>query len=251
MTKTNSLLAPTNFHTPFLENPNTTDLNFRPTDSVQGHADPNRLAQIDENLKINPLTPSCRRPGHFLQRCVSPAIDQSRRTEGNGCHTTAGIQIDRLALAVSPSGITTRHPDPRRQLQDRFQLSHHDAPRQCRACNKEWDEYQNEVVSVCQIFRGEHDQLYDEALHIFFQINTFSIECGSGSVLLKKLVSGFVLDNSEAPAAEMTWIQRLEIERLDSSAWPFYHQFLVSCSQLSYLTIVLKSYFPEISAKRV
>lgn len=92
-------------------------------------------------------------------------------------------------------------------------------------------------------------QLYDEVLHIFLQINTFSIERASGSVFLRKWLSEFVLDDSEEPATGMSWIRRVQIERLATSAWPSYHRFLVSCPQLSNLTIVLKegSHAPDFS----
>lgn len=112
----------------------------------------------------------------------------------------------------------------------------------CKACKKDWEGYKEEVLADCQIFRGEHSQLHDEALNIFLQINTFSIECASGTVFLRNLLSEFVFDKeNEGQTTGMSWIRRVEIKRLESSAFPIYHRFLVSCPQLSHLTIVLGS----------
>ncbi|KAE9963738.1 hypothetical protein BLS_008969 [Venturia inaequalis] len=123
-----------------------------------------------------------------------------------------------------------------------IELPHDDFPAlKCKACKEEWDEYKVEVLSFCKIFQGQHDQLYDEALNIFLQANTFSIKCASGSLFLRNWLSEFTLnEDGEEPTTGMSWIRRVEVEGLATSAWPVYHRFLVSCPQLSHLTIVLK-----------
>ncbi|QDS76041.1 hypothetical protein FKW77_005321 [Venturia effusa] len=133
----------------------------------------------------------------------------------------------------------------------RIRLPHHNN-RECKACTKDWDAYQDEVLSVCPIFRDPHDQLYHEALRVFLEINSFSIECSRGCTFLRGLLSNFVLEGGEDPttgkcATGMTWIRSLEVESHVSSdqfQWPSYNRFLESCPQLSSLTIRLHPELP-------